>query len=53
MVYPAHLLVTGMVGLAFLVWLALIIWAVRSGLLSRQGEQAKYRVFEEEQEEQR
>ena len=45
MLYPAHLLVTALVGIALLLWLVLIVWAARSGLFKKSGEAVKYRVL--------
>lgn len=50
MVYPAHLGVTALVVIAVLLWAALIIAAARSGLFSRSGEDVKYKVFDDEDE---
>ena len=46
MLYPAHWLIIGFVAFALLFWVALLVWAARTGLFRRSSEAVKYKVFE-------
>ena len=47
MLYPAHWMIIGFVAFALLFWLALLVWAARSGVFRRSSEAIRYKVFED------
>lgn len=46
MLYPAYWLVIAFVAFALLFWLALLIWAARTGLFKEDSETLRYKAFD-------
>ena len=47
MIYPAYWLIAGFVVFALLFWLALLLWAGRTGHFNRSSEDLRYKPLDE------